>query len=139
MNKNAFLPNNKPRITLYIIWGLIASSILSCFSRPDYNIICGFLVLFLRNKNNGNKSIRCGIQLLVFSIIFDLIWIIKYTSFWRHGEETSELWQSLSFTHNLAYFLGFLEMLLKIPLILVYLTKFRNSGGRNAELFSFRY
>ncbi len=139
MNKNSFLPNNKPRITLYIIWGLIASSILSCFSRPDYNIICGFLVLFLRNKNNGNKSIRCGIQLLVFSIIFDLIWIIKYTSFWRHGEETSELWQSLSFTHNLAYFLGFLEMLLKIPLILVYLTKFRNSGGRNAELFSFRY
>jgi len=139
MNKNAFLPNNKPRITLYIIWGLIASSILSCFSRPDYNIICGFLVLFLRNKNNGNKSIRCGIQLLVFSIIFDLIWIIKYTSFWRHGEETSELWQSLSFTHNLAYFLGFLEMLLKIPLILDYLTKFRNSGGRNAELFSFRY
>ena len=139
MNKNAFLPNNKPRVTLYIIWGLIASSILSCFSRPDYNIICGFLVLFLRNKNNGNKSIRCGIQLLVFSIIFDLIWIIKYTSFWRHGEETSELWQSLSFTHNLAYFLGFLEMLLKIPLILVYLTKFRNSGGRNAELFSFRY
>ena len=139
MNKNSFLPNNKPRMTLYIIWGLIASSILSCFSRPDYNIICGFLVLFLRNKNNGNKSIRCGIQLLVFSIIFDLIWIIKYTSFWRHGEETSELWQSLSFTHNLAYFLGFLEMLLKIPLILVYLTKFRNSGGRNAELFSFRY
>ena len=139
MNKNSFLPNNKPRITLYIIWGLIASSILSCFSRPDYNIICGFLVLFLRNKNNGNKSIRCGIQLLVFSIIFDLIWIIKYTSFWRHGEETSELWQSLSFTHNLAYFLGFLEMLLKIPLILDYLTKFRNSGGRNAELFSFRY
>ena len=139
MNKNSFLPNNKPRITLYIIWGLIASSILSCFSRPDYNIICGFLVLFLRNKNNGNKSIRCGIQLLVFSIIFDLIWIIKYTSFWRHGEETSELWQSLSFTHNLAYFLGFLEMLLKIPLILVDLTKFRNSGGRNAELFSFRY
>ena len=139
MNKNSFLPNNKPRITLYIIWGLIASSILSCFSRPDYNIICGFLVLFLRNKNNGNKSIRCGIQLLVFSLIFDIIWIIKYTSFWRHGEETSELWQSLSFTHNLAYFLGFLEMLLKIPLILVYLTKFRNSGGRNAELFSFRY
>ena len=140
MNKNlGLLQSNKPRITLYIIWGLIASSILSCFSRPDYNIICGFLVLFLRNKNNGNKSIRCGIQLLVLSIIFDLIWIIKYTSFWRHGEETSELWQSLSFTHNLTYFLGFLEMLLKIPLILADLTKFRNSGGRNVELFSFRY
>ena len=140
MDKNSgFLPANKPKVTLYIIWGLIASSILSCFSRPDYNIICGFLVLFLRNKNNGNKSIRCGIQLLVFSIIFDLIWIIKYTSFWRHGAETSELWQSLSFTHNLTYFLGFLEMLLKIPLILYFLAKFRYAGGRNAELFSLRY
>ena len=93
MNKNSgLLSTNKPRMTLYIIWGLIASSILSCFSRPDYNIICGFLFLFLRNKNGGTKSIRCAIQLLVFSIIFDLIWIIKYTSFWRHGEETSELW-----------------------------------------------
>ena len=139
MNKNSFLPNNKPRITLYIIWGLIASSILSCFSRPDYNIICGFLVLFLRNKNNGNKSIRCGIQLLVFSIIFDLIWIIKYTSFWRHGEETSELWQSLSFTHNFSYFLAFVELLLKLPLVLFYFKKFKSSGGKNSELFNFKY
>ena len=139
MNKNSFLPNNKPRITLYIIWGLIASSILSCFSRPDYNIICGFLVLFLRNKNNGNKSIRCGIQLLVFSIIFDLIWIIKYTSFWRHGEETSELWQSLSLTHNLAYFLGFLEMFFKIPLAIIYFKNFKRLEGRNSELLNFRY
>ena len=139
MNKNSFLPNNKPRITLYIIWGLIASSILSCFSRPDYNIICGFLVLFLRNKNNGNKSIRCGIQLLVFSIIFDLIWIIKYTSFWRHGEETSELWQSLSFTHNFAYLLGFLEMLIKLPLLYIYFAKFKSSGGNNRELINFAY
>ena len=139
MNKNAFLPNNKPRITLYIIWGLIASSILSCFSRPDYNIICGFLVLFLRNKNNGNKSIRCGIQLLVFSIIFDLIWIIKYTSFWRHGEETSALWQSLSSAHNLAYFLSFIEFLLKLPLVMIFFNTFKRDGGRNAELFSLRY
>ena len=136
--KGALL-REKPRLTLYIIWGLIALSILSCLSRPDYNIICGFLMLFLRNKNNGNKSIRCGIHILLFSIIFDIIWIIKYTTFWRHGEDTSELWQSLSFTHNLAYFLGFIEMLLKLPLILIYFNKFKDSGGRNTELFNFRY
>ena len=109
------------------------------FSRPDYNIICGFLVLFLRNKNYSNKSIRCGIQILIFSLIFDLIWIIKYTSFWRHGEETSELWQSLSFTHNLAYFLAFLELLLKMPLVLVFFNQFKREGGKNAELFNFKY
>ena len=136
---SGLIKGSKPKITLYIIWGLIASSILSCFSRPDYNIICGFLVLFLRNKNYSNKSIRCGIQILIFSLIFDLIWIIKYTSFWRHGEETSELWQSLSFTHNLAYFLAFLELLLKMPLVLVFFNQFKREGGKNAELFNFKY
>ena len=136
---SGLIKGSKSKLTLLIIWGLIASSILSCFSRPDYNIICGFLVLFLRNKNYGNKSIRCGIQILIFSLIFDLIWIIKYTSFWRHGEETSALWQSLSFTHNLAYFLGFFELLLKIYLVYVFFTQFKNSGGKNTELFNFKY
>ena len=125
--------------SLYMTWGLIASSILSCFCRPDYNIVCGFLVLFLRSRNNGKKILRCGIHLLLLSIIIDIIWIIKYTSVWRHGEETSELWQSLSFTHNLAYFLAIIEMIIKLPLIFFYFKQFKNSGGNNLELFSFTY
>ena len=125
--------------SLYMTWGLIASSILSCFCRPDYNIVCGFLVLLLRSRNNGKKILRCGIHLLLLSIIIDIIWIIKYTSVWRHGEETSELWQSLSFTHNLAYFLAIIEMIIKLPLIFFYFKQFKNSGGNNLELFSFTY
>ena len=125
--------------SLYMTWGLIASSILSCFCRPDYNIVYGFLVLFLRSRNNGKKILRCGIHLLLLSIIIDIIWIIKYTSVWRHGEETSELWQSLSFTHNLAYFLAIIEMIIKLPLIFFYFKQFKNSGGNNLELFSFTY
>ena len=125
--------------SLYMTWGLIASSILSCFCRPDYNIVCGFLVLFLRSRNNGKKILRCGIHLLLLSIIIDIIWIIKYTSVWRHGDETSELWQSLSFTHNLAYFLAYIEMLVKLPLIFFYFKQFKNSGGNNLELLSFIY
>ena len=125
--------------SLYMTWGLIASSILSCFCRPDYNIVCGFLVLFLRSRNNGKKILRCGIHLLLLSIIIDIIWIVKYTSVWRHGEETSELWQSLSFTHNLAYFLAIIEMIIKLPLIFFYFKQFKNSGGNNLELFSFTY
>ena len=140
MNTGGFFKENKPKLTLYLIWGLIALSILSCFSRPDYNIICGFLVLFLRYKSIGNKSIiRCGIHILLLSIIFDIIWIIKYTSFWRHGEDTSELWQSLSFTHNLSYFLAFIEMILKLPIIVFYFNLFKRNGGRNSELFNFKY
>ena len=133
-----FFKENKPKLTLYLIWGLIALSILSCFSRPDYNIICGFLVLFLRYKGVG-KKLRCGIHILLLSIIFDIIWIIKYTSFWRHGEDTSELWQSLSFTHNLSYFLAFIEMILKLPIIVSSFNLFKRNGGRNSELFNFKY
>ena len=133
------IKGSKPKLALYLIWGLIALSMISCFSRPDYNIICGFLVLLLRNKTNGNKPIRCGIQILCFSLIFDIIWIIKYTGFWRHGEETSALWQSLSSAHNLAYFLSFIEFLLKLPLVMIFFNTFKRDGGRNAELFSLRY
>ena len=139
MNQSGLLGGKESKLSLYITWGLIALSILSCFCRPDYNIVFGFLVLFLRSKNNGNKILRCGIHLLLLSIIFDIIWIIKYSSFWRHGEETSELWKSLSFTHNLAYFLSFIEMIVKLPLIYFYFNKFKRSGGNNSELFSFIY
>ena len=139
MDSAGLIKGTKSKLALYLIWGLIALSMLSCFSRPDYNIVCGFLILFLRSKNNGNKSIRCGIHILLFSIIFDIIWIIKYTGFWRHGQETSELWQSLSFTHNFSYFLGFVELLLKIPLVLFFFKKFKSFGGKNSELFNFRY
>ena len=131
-------PNTK--LSLYMIYGLIALSILSCFSRPDYNIILGFLMLFLRSKINDRKSLKCGIHLILLSFIFDIIWIIKYSTFWRHGEDTSELWQSLSFTHNLTYLLGFLEMLLKLPLLLACFNKFTSLGQRNlADLLNFKY
>ena len=133
------IKRTKGNLPLYITWGLIALSIISCFSRPDYNIIIGFLILFLRSKNNEKKAIKCGLHLILFSLIFDIIWIIKYTSFWRHGEETSELWQSLSLTHNLAYFLGFLEMFFKIPLAIIYFKNFKRLEGRNSELLNFRY
>ena len=133
------IKRTKGNLPLYITWGLIVLSIISCFSRPDYNIIIGFLILFLRSKNNEKKSIKCGLHLILFSLIFDIIWIIKYTSFWRHGEETSELWQSLSLTHNLAYFLGFLEMFFKIPLAIIYFKNFKRLEGRNSELLNFRY
>ena len=133
------LKGSKPKLTLYLIWGLIALSMLSCFSRPDYNIVCGFLILFFQSKNNGNKSLRCGIHILLFSIIFDIIWIIKYTGYWRHGEETSELWRSLSFTHNFVYFLAFIELLVKLPLIFTYYKQFKDSDGKNSELLNFKY
>ena len=126
----------------YIIWGLIAISIFSCCSRADYNIICGFLILLLRSissYDNYKSALKGGIHILLLSIIFDCIWIVQYTGFWRHGKETSDLWKSLSFIHNSVYYVGILEFLLKFPLIYSYFNQFKNFGGSNAELLSFRY
>ena len=136
------LPNRQKNFFLYMIWSLIALSIFSCSSRADYNIICGFLILLLRNissYDNYKSAIKGGIHILILTIIFDIIWIVQYTGFWRHGKETSDLWKSLSFIHNSVYYVGILEFLLKFPLIYSYFNQFKNFGGSNTELLSFRY
>ena len=136
------LPNRKKNFFLYMVWSLIALSIYSCSSRADYNIICGFLILLLRSNNsydNYKSLLKGGIHILLLTIIFDIIWIVQYTRFWRHGKETSDLWRSLSFAHNSVYYVGILEFLLKFPLIYSYFNQFKHFGGSNSELLSFRY
>ena len=126
----------------YIIWGLIAISIFSCCSRADYNIICGFLILLLRSYDANNKRkhfSKLSLHILLIACIFDIIWIIKFASFWSHGEETSDLWKSLSFIHNSTYYLGIVEFLLKIPLIMYCYNLFKSFGGVTGELFSLKY
>ena len=125
-----------------IIWAIIALSILSCISSPDYNIIIGFLILFFRGVNNSEKQqiiSRVKVQIIIISLIFDILWILKYNSYWTHGEETSELWQSLSTIHNLAFYLGVLELLLKIPLCLFIYKQFSENQGSTKDLMNFNY
>ena len=136
------LSHNKSKLLVYISWSLVALSILSCCARSDYNILCGFLMLFLRSYNSNDKKkffIKLVLHILLLASIFDIIWIIKFATFWRHGEETSELWQSLSNIHNTVYFAGIFEFLLKIPLIYFCYLQFRAFGGVTGELFSLKY
>ena len=79
------------------------------------------------------------IHILVLSLFFDIIWIWQYTSFWRHGEDTSDLWKSLSFMHNLIYYLGIIEFLIKCPALYVLFRLFKSVGGSNSELLSLSY
>ena len=137
-----FLSNNMPKTSTILTWSLITLSIISCCSRPDYNIIIGFLILFFRGLNASEKQriiSRIKFQALILSFILDILWIIKYNSLWTHGEETSELWQSLSTVHNIAFYLGVLELLIKIPLCLFFYKEFSDNQGAIIELLNFQY
>ena len=142
MGKEKMIPKSIPRTTSLLTWGLIASSIISCYSRADYNIILGFLILFVRGHNSGEKKRllnRFQIQILLISLIFDIIWIIEYYSYWTHGDETSELWQSLSFIHNCAFCLAIIEFCIKIFVTLFIYQDFTKSEGTISELIDFNY
>ena len=137
------LVNKKTDNKTLLTFALIACSMLSCCSRADYNILIGFFILLIRGYNseeNAKKLTKIGIQLLCITLIFDLIWFFRYTGIWQHGEETSELWKSLSSIHNLAYFLGIIEFLLKLPIgFLIYKQYINALGGQNKDLLNIKY
>ena len=140
--EDKLLSNNMPKKSTILTWSLITLSVISCCSRPDYNIIIGFLILFFRGLNASDKQkmiSRIQLQALILSFIFDILWIIKYNSLWTHGEETSEIWRSLSTVHNIAFYLGVLEFLIKIPLCLFFYKDFSDNQGAIKELLNFQY
>ena len=140
--EDKLLSNNMPKTSTILTWSLITLSVISCCSRPDYNIIIGFLILFFRGLNASDKQkmiSRIQSQALILSFIFDILWIIKYNSLWTHGEETSEIWRSLSTVHNIAFYLGVLEFLIKIPLCLFFYKDFSDNQGAIKELLNFQY
>ena len=136
-----FIPPKNTKTSTFLSWLLIVSAIFSCSSRADYNIILGFLVLLLRShKTEKFKSFsKATIHSLILSLFLDFIWIWQYTSYWQHGEETSDLWKSLSIAHNIAYCLGIFELLLKFPIILFLYKQFINIGGNIKELLNLNY
>ena len=140
--EDKLLANNLPKTSTLLTWSLITLSIISCCSRPDYNIVMGFLILFFRGLNTSEKRkiiLRVEIQFLILSLIYDIFWIIRYNSLWTHGEETSELWRSLASVHNMAFYLGIVEFLIKIPLCLFFYKDFSDNQGVIKELVNFQY
>ena len=131
-----------PKTNRLLAWTMVVSSIISCCSRADYNIAVGFFVLMLRSLTSTEK-LKLGtkgiIHIILLSLIFDIIWVIEYTGYWTHGEDSSDLWKSLSLIHNFAYYLGIFEFLLKIPIIFFLYKQFIEQGGQNMELLSLNY
>ena len=138
------LAQKNAKASTLLSWVLIVLGIFSCSSRSDYNIIIGFLILFIRSQYMIDKSkfkllLKATIHILTVSLFVDIIWIWQYTSYWRHGDETSDLWKSLSFVHNLVYYLGIFEFLIKFPMLVFLFRQFQSNGGKNNELLNFNY
>ena len=138
------LAQKNAKASTLLSWVLIVLGIFSCSSRSDYNIIIGFLILFIRSQYMIDKSkfkllLKATIHILTISLFVDIIWIWQYTSYWRHGDETSDLWKSLSFVHNLVYYLGIFEFLIKFPMLVFLFRQFQSNGGKNNELLNFNY
>ena len=131
-----------PKYITSLAYALIALSIFSCCSRPDYNVIIGFLVLLLRSHDTSDKKqffSKAALHIILLSCIFDLFWIVKYTGFWRHGDDSTDLWKSLTFIHNTTYYCGFLEFVLKLPLMYFYYKQFRIYNSSIGSLFNIKY
>ena len=138
------LAQKNAKASTLLSWVLIVLAIFSCSSRSDYNIIIGFLILFIRSQYMIDKSkfkllLKATIHILTISLFVDIIWIWQYTSYWTHGDETSDLWKSLSFVHNLVYYLGISEFLIKFPMLVFLFRQFQSNGGKNNELLNFNY
>ena len=138
------LAQKNAKASTLLSWVLIVLGIFSCSSRSDYNIIIGFLILFIRSQYMIDKSkfkllLKATIHILTVSLFVDIIWIWQYTSYWSHGDETSDLWKSLSFVHNLVYYLGIFEFLIKFPMLVFLFRQFQSNGGKNNELLNFNY
>ena len=83
------------KTSTFLSWILIALAIYSCSSRADYNVILGFLILLLRSHRTDRFKYFCKatIHILILSLVFDCICIWQYTSYWKHGEDSYELWK----------------------------------------------
>ena len=129
-----------PKFVLFGAWILVALSILSCMGRADYNLIVGFVLLFLRHffQSQTKLAFKASIQVLFLSLVFDFIWVLVFFSSWSHGDDRSEYWNTLFWVHNLVYLNGILELILKCGLVFLYFIQFK-SFGRVQELLNLRY
>ena len=140
--ESQLLIKKTPKYIISITYALIALSIFSCCSRPDYNVIIGFLILLLRSHDASDRKqffTKAALHIILLSCIIDIFWIVKYTGLWRHGDDTTDLWKSLTFIHNTTYYFGFLEFILKLPLIYFYYKQFRFSNSSIGDLFNIKY
>ena len=71
------IAQKSPKTTTYLAWIIVVLAIFSCSSRADYNLLIGFLILFLRSQYANDKYIMFT-KVVFHAIILSLLSFLKY-------------------------------------------------------------
>ncbi len=126
----------------FLSWILVAAAVFSCLARADFNVLGGLVMVLLLSsqaKFSEKTATKGSLQICIVLIICDLLWIIISAKYWVHEDTHSALWRSLSFIHNLVYFIGLLEFFLKFYIGFLLYKSMKNLQMTIKDLLNLKY
>ncbi len=109
--------NNKINLVSRLSFFLIILSITSCLIRPDFNLICGFLIIIIFNRylfKDEPLFLKIIIHILIATSILEIIWFIFSLPSFFFLNKSNIFWKSLSLMHSTGLILALIQLLLKI-------------------------
>lgn len=115
--ENPKVDKNKIKLVSRLSLILIILSITSCLIRPDFNIICGFLIIIILNRylfRDEQLFLKIIIHILIANCLLEILWfILSFPSFISHNKNNI-FWNSLLTIHSIGLILAFIQLLFKI-------------------------
>ena len=108
---------NKIKLISRLSFFLILISITSCLIRPDFNLICGFLIIIIFNRylfKDEPLFLKIIIHILIATSILEIIWFIFSLPSFFFLNKSNIFWKSLSLMHSTGLVLAIIQLLLKI-------------------------
>ena len=108
---------NKIKLVSRLSFFLIILSITSCLIRPDFNLICGFLIIIIFNRylfKDEPLFLKIIIHILIATSILEIIWFIFSLPSFFFLNKSNIFWKSLSLMHSTGLVLAIIQLLLKI-------------------------
>ena len=115
--ENQRTDNNTIKLVSRLSFFLIILSITSCLIRPDFNLICGFLIIIIFNRylfKDEPLFLKIIIHILIAASILEIIWFIFSLPSFFFLNKTNTFWKSLSLMHSTGLVLAIIQLLLKI-------------------------
>ena len=113
---------NKIKLVSRLSFFLIILSITSCLIRPDFNLICGFLIIIIFNRylfKDEPLFLKIIIHILIAASILEIIWFIFSLPSFFFLNKTNTFWKSLSLMHSTGLILALIQLLLKIIMFFI--------------------
>lgn len=98
--------------------------------------------MVLHNFYNENSFFysKSLIHLTFAIVLIDVLWLLIIIPLWKTTEAKNEYWQSLSGIHNFTLFVAFMELVVKIGMIFLFVLDFKKfNGDKYIKLFDFNY